>query len=370
MFAQPISPNLPKSDESVKVFGNEAPASRTIQPQQTEKRASRGANLRQLNTDESSFFDFDPPSNTGSPFQHGGFSIPGASGMPWGTDLNDFHPPSPPDSAVFIPKDWPYSNGYQQPNPANILTKIGPANTRAQYGQVTPPDDENDNESLLGLYEEQHMQPMQDGSTGRKRKRNTSTINAPTSQPPKHARKYASRGVSKTAESNKPEDIKRSKFLERNRVAASKCRQKKKEWTQNLENRARDLQKNNNSLRMMVDSLRQEILFLKGEMLKHNSCGCEHIQEFVKSGSNNFFDYKDDTIFKREQSPIQSMPGSRMGSLSAASGHGLDDFHPDSPAAEPTNASIVKDENALEALLSESINHDTGDEAITCQVAR
>ncbi|KAL2053528.1 hypothetical protein ABVK25_006180 [Lepraria finkii] len=120
---------------------------------------------------------------------------------------------------------------------------------------------------------------------------------------------------------------------------------------------------------MMVDSLRQEILFLKGEMLKHNSCGCEHIQEFVKSGSNNFFDYKDDTIFKREQSPIQSMPGSRMGSLSAASGHGLDDFHPDSPAAEPTNASIVKDENALEALLSESINHDTGDEAIASQVA-
>ncbi|KAL2053527.1 hypothetical protein ABVK25_006179 [Lepraria finkii] len=92
MFAQSISCNLPKSDESVKVCGNGAPASRTIQPQQMEKQASRGANLRQLNTDESSFFDFDPPSNTGSPFQHGGFSIPGASGMPWGTDLNDFRP--------------------------------------------------------------------------------------------------------------------------------------------------------------------------------------------------------------------------------------------------------------------------------------
>ena len=370
MFAQPISRNLPKSNEVVKVFGNGAPSSRTIQPQQTEKRASRGANLRQLNTDESSFFDFDPPSKTGSPFQHGGFSNPGASSMPWGTDLNDFHPLSPPDSAVFIPKDWPYGNGYQQPTPANILTKIDPANTRAQYGQVTPPDDENDNESLLWLYEERHMQPIQDGSTARKRKRNASTINEQTSQSPKRARKYASRGTSNTAESDKLEDVKRSKFLERNRVAASKCRQKKKEWTQNLENRARDLQKNNNSLRMIVNSLRQEILFLKEEMHKHNSCGCEHIQEFMKSGSNNFSDFKDDTIFKREQSPIQNMPGSRMGSVSAVSGHGLDDFDPDSPAAEPTNASIAKDENTLQALLSESINHYTSDEAITSQVAR
>ena len=370
MFAQPISRNLTKSAEFVKVFGNGAPSSRTIQPQQTEKQASRGVDLQQLNTDESSFFDFDHQSKTVSPLQHGGFSNPGASGMPWGTDLNDFHPLSPPDSAVLIPKDWPYGNGYQQPTPANILTKIDPANTRAQYGQVTPPDDENDNESLLRLYEERHMQPIQNGSTARKRKRNASTINEQTSQSPKRARKYASRGASNTAESNKPEDVKRSRFLERNRVAASKCRQKKKEWTQNLENRARDLQKNNNSLRMIVDSLRQEILFLKGEMLKHNSCGCEHIQEFMKSGSNNFSGFKDDTIFKREQSPIQSMPGSHMGSVSAVSRHSLDDFDPDSPATEPTNAFIAKDENALEALLSESINHDTSDEAIASQVAR
>ena len=370
MFAPPTSHDLTKSNEYVKMFGNGAPNSRTIQPQQTQKQASRGSNLGQLNTDESSFFDFEPPSNTGSPFPNGGFSTPGAAGMPWGADLNGFHPLSPPDSAIFSPKDWPYEHGYQQAAPANILTNIDPANTRAQYGQVTPPDDDDDNESLLGLYEGQHMQPMEGISTGRKRKRNTFAANEQTSQSPKRARKYASRGGPNTSELTKPEDVKRSKFLERNRVAASKCRQKKKEWTQNLENRARELQKNNNSLRMMVESLRQEILFLKGELLKHNSCGCEHIQEFLKSGGNNFSDFRDDDIvFKREQSPIQSMPVSRAGSVGAASGRGLDDVDPASPVVEPSNTSIADDENALEALLSESINHDTSDEAIASQVA-
>ena len=363
MFAQPTNRNSNKGGEFLKIFGTAGTNSRTAEPEQTEKQASR-ANLGALNTDESSFFDFDSP----SPFQQN-FPTPDTSGMNWGNDVT-FHPLSPPNSAVFSPKDWPYNNAYQQPNPASILTNIDTANTRAQYGQVTPPDDDNDNDSIFDYHlKSQYQQETQDDTGGKKRKRNTPTTNEHTSQSPKRARKYASRGASNTAEPMKTEDVKRSKFLERNRVAASKCRQKKKEWTQNLENKARELQKNNSSLRLMVDSLRQEVIFLKGEMLKHNSCGCDQIQKFLKQGSDSFSDRgMNDVIFKREDSSDHSLPRSRLGSV--GSNNDLAEVDEASPEDEPSNTSIVNDESALEALLSSSINHDTSEEGIAAQVVQ
>ena len=360
MFAQPSGRNLSKGSEFLRTIGNADTSSHTVEPQETEKHASRG-NLAALNTDEASFFDFDPP----SPYPQS-FSIPGASGISWANDIN-FHPLSPPNSAAFSPKDWSYNSAFHQPNPSSIITNIDPANTRAQYGQVTPPDDDNDNESSLEYQiKTQYQQVHQDGSVGKKRKRNTTITDEQTSQSPKRARKYASRGAANAAEAGKPEDVKRSKFLERNRVAASKCRQKKKEWTQNLENRARELQKNNNSLRIMVDSLRQEIIFLKGEMLKHGSCSCEQIQEFLKHGSNIPDLDINDMTFKREDSSDPIVLRSRTGSLSPEPSPLAVDK--DSPLDELSEASIVDDENALEALLSSSISHDTSDEAIAAQI--
>ena len=232
---------------------------------------------------------------------------------------------------------------------------------------------ENDNESLLDFQlreqlEQHEMQPPQDSGKG-KRKRASTKNDSSSQSPPKRTRKYASRASNSTNEPIKPEDVKRSKFLERNRVAASKCRQKKKEWTQNLEDRARELQKNNSQLRMVVESCRQEVLFLKGELLKHSQCECEPIQTFIKSGANNFADHKqEEDLFKREISPIGSMPSSRLGSVEAGSFQ--NDCDSTSPLAELTKASTdVDDDNVLEALLTSSINHDTSDAGIASQVA-
>ena len=363
--------NIAKNNEFIKAFGKTATNSHTIEPQQTEKySSSRGGNLSSINTDESSFFDFEPPSRAESPYQNQ-FSTPGASGLSW-SNGNNFRPFTPPSSASFSPEGWPY-NGYQQRNPPNIFTNVDPANTRAHYGQVTPPDNENDNESLLDYQlreqlEQYEMQPPQDSGKG-KRKRASTKNDSSSQSPPKRTRKYASRGSNNTNEPTKPEDVKRSKFLERNRVAASKCRQKKKEWTQNLENRARELQKNNSQLRMVVESCRQEVLFLKGELLKHSQCECESIQAFIKSGANDFADHKqEEDLFKREISPIGSMPPSRLGSVDAGSFQ--NDLDSTSPPAEPTNASIEdNDDNALEALLTSSMKHDTSDAGIASQVA-
>jgi hypothetical protein len=82
------------------------------------------------------------------------------------------------------------------------------------------------------------------------------------------------------------EKAKREKFLERNRLAASKCRQKKKEHTQLLESRYREQSDKKEQLVSEIARLRSEILGLKNEVLKHAQCGDEpiklHLAQMVK----------------------------------------------------------------------------------------
>ena len=74
---------------------------------------------------------------------------------------------------------------------------------------------------------------------------------------------------------------KRSQFLKRNRVAASKCRQKKKDWTSDLETRARELQGSKDSMALLVSSLKEELLYLQEETLKHTTCDCVEIRNYL-----------------------------------------------------------------------------------------
>ena len=60
------------------------------------------------------------------------------------------------------------------------------------------------------------------------------------------------------------------------------------------------------------------------------------------------------------------MPISRLGSIDTeASRH---DFGSTSPTTESNSISIADDENALKALLTSSMNHDTSNESIASQV--
>lgn len=64
----------------------------------------------------------------------------------------------------------------------------------------------------------------------------------------------------------------RDKSLEQNRIAASKCRQKKREYTQGLESRFKALAEQKSLLENETARLRCEVLSLKNEMLKHAHC--------------------------------------------------------------------------------------------------
>uniref|UniRef100_A0A4W3IQI7 Cyclic AMP-dependent transcription factor ATF-2 n=1 Tax=Callorhinchus milii TaxID=7868 RepID=A0A4W3IQI7_CALMI len=80
-------------------------------------------------------------------------------------------------------------------------------------------------------------------------------------------------------------DEKRRKFLERNRAAASRCRQKRKVWVQSLEKKAEDLCSTNVQLQNEVTLLRNEVAQLKQLLLAHKDCPVTAMQK--KSGYHN-----------------------------------------------------------------------------------
>uniref|UniRef100_A0AAY5KMH1 Cyclic AMP-dependent transcription factor ATF-2 n=1 Tax=Esox lucius TaxID=8010 RepID=A0AAY5KMH1_ESOLU len=74
-------------------------------------------------------------------------------------------------------------------------------------------------------------------------------------------------------------DEKRRKFLERNRAAASRCRQKRKVWVSSLEKKAEDLNAMNGQLQNEVTLLRSEVAQLKQLLLAHKDCPVTAMQK-------------------------------------------------------------------------------------------
>ncbi|KAI1434556.1 hypothetical protein GGR50DRAFT_695057 [Xylaria sp. CBS 124048] len=72
---------------------------------------------------------------------------------------------------------------------------------------------------------------------------------------------------------------------ERNRVAARKCRQKAKKNVADLQRRERDLGRRNRMLLGCVSSLREEILVLKNEILRHSDCNSNVIQNYIANAA-------------------------------------------------------------------------------------
>ncbi|PKI83620.1 hypothetical protein MVES1_002760 [Malassezia vespertilionis] len=61
---------------------------------------------------------------------------------------------------------------------------------------------------------------------------------------------------------------KRRSFLERNRQAAHKCRQRKKAWLVSLQAKVEYLQSDNESLQSTVEALRSEVMYLKSQLMQ------------------------------------------------------------------------------------------------------
>ncbi|KAK7952089.1 bZIP transcription factor [Apiospora aurea] len=72
---------------------------------------------------------------------------------------------------------------------------------------------------------------------------------------------------------------------EKNRLAASKCREKSKKYVDELRERERELAAQRASLSQHAASLREEVLWLKNEILRHGDCNCEFIQNYLATAA-------------------------------------------------------------------------------------
>ncbi|KAF1976770.1 hypothetical protein BU23DRAFT_565454 [Bimuria novae-zelandiae CBS 107.79] len=84
------------------------------------------------------------------------------------------------------------------------------------------------------------------------------------------------------------DEEKRKNFLERNRVAALKCRQRKKQWLANLQAKVELFGTENDALSATVTQLREEIVNLKTLLLAHKECPVSQAQGLHGAAMNNF----------------------------------------------------------------------------------
>ncbi|KAG7410525.1 Transcription factor atf21 [Fusarium oxysporum f. sp. rapae] len=84
------------------------------------------------------------------------------------------------------------------------------------------------------------------------------------------------------------ETARRSKFLKRNRIAASKCRQKKKEWMSQLEETRHDLEGENNALHREYNGLVGELSTIKNQLMQHASCNDANIDQWLDNEARKY----------------------------------------------------------------------------------
>ncbi|KAI5462875.1 hypothetical protein BGZ63DRAFT_402233 [Mariannaea sp. PMI_226] len=119
--------------------------------------------------------------------------------------------------------------------------------------------------------EEEPPEPIKDGLKGGKRGRK-----------PRQRKGSLKEIKSEDSDSEvRPRDPRRRRILERNRIAATKCRMRKRDEATALATREQEMEEHNRQLSRTFDELTTEIYHLKTQLLRHTDCGCTLIQQFI-----------------------------------------------------------------------------------------
>ncbi|KAI9036244.1 bZIP transcription factor [Aspergillus affinis] len=176
-------------------------------------------------------------------------------------------------------ESWPPSNGLPTPPPLpSWAVKPDPDDRQLCIDPVLQPD--------------YHLK-QQSQRTQRPRKASTTSS--------------ASSDISSTTH---PLNSKREQFLARNRLAASKCRQKKRKHNKELESQYEAVARRKKQLQTEADYLRSQMLQLKDELLRHSQCNDSsikgHLAQMVNQvtrKSPTFIDIN--SLLTTESSPSQ-----------------------------------------------------------------
>ena len=150
------------------------------------------------------------------------------------------------------------------------------------YGQVTPPEESDMlNKSLPGAKRaDSGVEVAADSSAS---PRNSSA----SKTKPSMRSSAKSRRDSRLSDDDVIGDVKKEKYREKNRVAAAKCRAKKKEHVDGLEDNHRTQSALNIALKQTEKTLRDELSFWRTQALQHTFCNCRSIQDYNMQKAQN-----------------------------------------------------------------------------------
>ena len=164
-----------------------------------------------------------------------------------------------------------------------------PSTAVSRFGQVTPPRS-NSVDSVDMLKGEETVSPKSSPKGRQKKAKQASS----TSIDPKPSRKRKSSRKSdvKAEDANSGEDDKRKMSLEKNRLAAAKCRVNKKDKTEALQRDSHDKAVQNAFLKETVVRMKEEIQHINALLIAHASSeGCKRPDELHKHLSQVGQDY-------------------------------------------------------------------------------
>jgi len=216
------------------------------------------------------------------------------SASPHDTEMNslpptyDFHPISPTaldSGSMFADHDMSMNvnsgnmwGGVPQPALDGGLEKLlnNYGTTMERYGQVTPPDD-----AIMHGMSKSSSKRADSGASGIEVDETSSMSprSSMSNKRPSVKSSQKSRKESRVSEDGVAGD-KKDKYREKNRVAAAKCRAKKKEHTDSLEDTYRTQSAMNTALKQTEKSLRDELSYWRTQALQHTFCSCHPIQEY------------------------------------------------------------------------------------------
>lgn len=138
---------------------------------------------------------------------------------------------------------------------------------------------------------------------GSKSGSSSTDVTPPEQDPPKRRKARKLKKESNTAE----EEQKRNKFLERNRIAASKCREKKKQYVSELEDTKFELEARHAQLQRDYNDLISEVTDLKHHLMAHAKCNDPNIDRWISNEARRFVEAPPDA-FGQPFTPFPANP--------------------------------------------------------------
>ncbi|KAI8910635.1 hypothetical protein DFJ77DRAFT_470506 [Powellomyces hirtus] len=196
-----------------------------------------------------------------------------ATGMDPMTSLPVSYPPHSPQAAAVALLDMRRDRDNQSRESVDRSKNSwsGQEIAAASSGQNTP-NASSGKKKRRSDDTEQTKSPRTASTPPKSRRKRTASAKNADAEPRKSQEKQSESGGEDENEDGMDTEEKRKTFLERNRQAALKCRQKKKQWLQSLQQKVDYLTSDNESLQGQATQLREEILNLKTLLLAHRDC--------------------------------------------------------------------------------------------------